>query len=267
MSSIFIGFATHSFFNWGYAISFLAFHFCRFEYAMLFDGHSVQKTVDLTGRGAGYWRWKPLIIIRAMDYFPRGVIVYSDMGRSMRYLPYLGPSFIRSILKKNGVDFIPGVFIPDAGPNKNFTKKKVFEKLDMLSREYLMSPQLQASWSVWSVTENSRHFVSEWDLLCAKIDLINDENNIGIDSDYKDHRHDQSLLTLNFIKIKPKSILRPSNSFNFDKSYSAVLLQCTSKYWVLLFKILEMLRKRISNLKQWAKRKLSSLKYFYAKKP
>ncbi len=254
MSSVYVGFATGPFLAWGYFISFFAYHLCKFEYVMLFDARSVEDSVEINGRGAGYWRWKPIIIIRSLQNFPQGIVVYSDMGRSFRYIPYVSSSYIEFFFKKQQIEFIPGVMIPEHGPNKKWTKKVVFEKLDISNQVFFESPQLQASWSIWRSTTSALKFLNEWNELCSNKNLIDDTSNMGIDDTYVDHRHDQSLLTIQFLKMNPRYVFDKSKVYHFNKSYSAVLLQVTSKNYAKLFALLEVIRKQLSNLKQWIKK-------------
>ncbi len=254
ISSVFIGFATGPFLFWGYLISFFAYHFCGFKYVMLFDSRSVKDSVEMGGRGAGYWRWKPIIITRSLLNFPEGIIVYSDMGRSLRYLPYISSSFVYKFLDKRQIEYIPGVFVPEHGPNIKWTKKLTFDKLGISDQIYFDSPQLQASWSIWRPTIKALAFLNEWNRLCSDMALIDDTFNSGMGNYYVDHRHDQSLLTIQFLRTNPEYIFDRNKIFYFNKSYSSVLLQVSSPVWVKLFAFLEVIRKQLSNLKQWIKK-------------
>jgi hypothetical protein len=254
MGTIFIGFATGPFLVWGYLISFFAYHLCRFKYVMLYDARSVHNSVDTRGRGAGYWRWKPIIIIRTLQKFPDGIIVYSDMGRSFRYLPFVSSLSIQKFLEKHKIEFIPGIFVPEHGPNKKWTKKFTFEKLNITDNNFFLSPQLQATWSIWTHTKSALLFLNEWNELCSDLSLIDDTFNSGIDKCFIDHRHDQSLLTIQFLRRNPRYLFDQNKIFHFNKSFTIVFLQIKSPVYEKVFLLLEVIRRRLSNFKQWIKK-------------
>jgi hypothetical protein len=79
-------------------------------------------------RGAGYWAWKPLIILEELNALPEGdVLIYSDAGRADR--PYRIDRPLREVVdwvlrERDGM--LPGVYIPQWGANQRWTKAECF---------------------------------------------------------------------------------------------------------------------------------------------
>lgn len=150
-------------------------------------------------RGAGYWAWKPYLIWQRLNVVPdNDWVVYHDVGRGR------GRFFCQSIAPL--LDWtdrclggaMPGVYIPQWGPNRRWTKRDCFVGMGCDSALYWDHCQVQAGVSVWRNTCRSREFVAEWMEYCTRREVISDDPNIfGLPDfeEFKDHRHDQSVLT------------------------------------------------------------------------
>jgi hypothetical protein len=78
-----------------------------------------------------------------------------------------------------------------------YTKGDVFKALGCITDEKVIhTAQLDASHSIWKKNENSLNFVKLWLELCCDKQLLTDEPSIEPNlGGFKDHRHDQSILS------------------------------------------------------------------------
>lgn len=156
-------------------------------------------------RGVGCWLWKPYIISYELSRIPNGsFLIYWDVGR--KYYPHIfeqspGPLLFWCEKENNGI--LPGVYIPQHGPNKHWTKRDCFVAMKCDSAEYWDHPQIQATFSIWQKNANAVDFVTEWLDWSQRVEVITDNpNRLGLDNfdGFVAHRHDQSVLTNLVIK-------------------------------------------------------------------
>ena len=141
--------------------------------------------------GAGWWLWKPYIILDALCKVDRGdIVVYCDCGDM--FSPGLQPYVENNI----GEDDI-SLLLLGGHPNRQYTKKDCFVLMDWDEDDYWNSIQLEAGFMVWKSCEESIKVVNDWLNYCLNFDILNDEPSTqGEESfDFKEHRHDQSILT------------------------------------------------------------------------
>lgn len=151
-------------------------------------------------KGYGWYAWKPYIIHQTLIHADDGdLVIYQDVGRREPILITHPLGFWFAFLKETSRECIPGVEIPWWGPNKLWTKRLAFERLGLDNPEVLDEPQVQASWSVWLRCPSNLAFTREWAELCTHRELVGSELPEGHEAEYlgfKEHRWDQSLLTL-----------------------------------------------------------------------
>ncbi|WP_146182865.1 hypothetical protein [Limnohabitans sp. Jir72] len=149
-------------------------------------------------RGAGYWLWKPEIILQELKTLKIGdVLVYCDAGRSNYYQLNVFPS--RLIKEAIAKGFLLGPTIGQHGPTTRWTKRDAFILMDMDNIFTHEKPLVQAGWSIWTPVPESFEFLKEWLFFCSDARILTDmENTLGLPNycDFIDHRHDQSVLTL-----------------------------------------------------------------------
>jgi hypothetical protein len=184
-------------------------------------------------RGSGYWAWKPYIIYRALRRAPPGsTIVYWDVGRAHRGNPRRGHRFRRPIdlliewSEVHNAGILPGVYIPEHGPNRRWTKRDCFVLMGCDSPRYWEHPQVQASFSLWRRSEQAIALVHEWMMHCTDPRLVTDDaNTCGLPdlSDFVDHRHDQSVLTNLVLKHGLRCYGSPNERTRGSKSLNALL--------------------------------------------
>lgn len=148
-------------------------------------------------RGAGYWLWKPQIILQELDRIgPNEVLCYSDAGRSAYYRFVRRPD--RLIAKAAAHGFLLGPLIGQHGPMSRWTKRDAFILTGMDRPEIAALPPIQATWSFWTNCKAARDFLAQWVAACSDPRALTDQpNTLGKNHpDFRDHRHDQSLLSL-----------------------------------------------------------------------
>jgi hypothetical protein len=152
----------------------------------------------LEPRGAGYWIWKPQIIIQTLKKLgPDDILVYSDAGRSSYYHFHTRPD--KLIAKAKSLGFLTGVAIHQHGPLATWTKRDAFIRLGLDNSSAHHAPVIQATWSFWTPCQAAFEFLSDWRAACEDPACLTDQPNIeGLDNlaGFKDHRHDQSLSSL-----------------------------------------------------------------------
>lgn len=213
------------------------------------DPAFVEENQDILSqsRGAGYWLWKPQIILQELIKLDKGdVLVYSDAGRSSYYQFRNFPKKCIALTKKYG--FLLGPTIGQHGPMSKWTKRDAFVLLDMDKSEIYSLPPIQATYSFWTPCKEAFDFLELWISACKDERILTDiPNSQGFPNlaDFKDHRHDQAVLSLlaykynvkyldyensiieRILKIRPKSQL--SNLFlkrihDVEISYSRGML-------------------------------------------
>jgi hypothetical protein len=144
-------------------------------------------------RGAGYWLWKPYLILNelrgsAADDF----VVYSDSGIAI--IADLAP-LLAHCRDEGGIL----LFAVHGQPNFKWTKRDCFALLGCDERKFWECDQYLGSFSVFQRSERALEFVESWLAAAQDERLITDRpNTCGLPNldGFVDHRHDQSILSL-----------------------------------------------------------------------
>lgn len=151
-------------------------------------------------RGYGYWLWKSYITKKTMDTMADGdILLYLDCGCE---LDLSRKEKLLECIHIVNTDKIVGT---TASPHKErrWNKMDVVEKLDMNKAEYLNTDQRQAGTNLFLVCKETRLLVNEWYELCCEYHNIDDSPSIIKNvSDFREHRHDQSVFSLLTKKYK-----------------------------------------------------------------
>lgn len=170
------------------------------------DPAFVEENQDILSqsRGAGYWLWKPQIILQELMKLKKGdLLVYSDAGRSSYYQMSKFPKKLADLARKKG--FLLGPTIGQHGPMSQWTKRDAFVLLDMDRDNIYQLPPIQATWSFWTPCEDAFKFLEEWIRVCEDPRILTDmpnTQNLLNTQDFQDHRHDQSVMSLLAYKNK-----------------------------------------------------------------
>jgi hypothetical protein len=144
-------------------------------------------------RGAGYWLWKPYILLDTLNGVAEGtVIVYSDAGQ--RYIADPSPLIDLAVTR----DVV--LFHNNGGQlQRAWTKRDCFVLMQADAPEYWDALQLDASIQIYRASLKARNFLL--DLREAMRDprlLCDGPNTCGLPNfeDFREHRHDQSITTI-----------------------------------------------------------------------
>ena len=126
-------------------------------------------------------------------------MIYNDVGRTdiKMFRTRFEPAF--EWMAEQNQNCIPGLEIPWGGPMSQWTKRDAFVFTDSDREDLWKSAPIQASFSVWRNTTETRTFVDDWCRACSDRRLVsNDANICGLPNmpDFTAHRHDQSVLSL-----------------------------------------------------------------------
>lgn len=147
------------------------------------------------GEGAGYWLWKPRIILDTLDRVPEeDLVIYADSGADLR-----GPldALVRTAQGRDGV-----LFWNDY-PNWMHVKRDAFVLTGTDTEPYHHARQLDAAFLVFRNRARVRTFVRRWLEHCSDPRQLTDQPNTCGRPDlpgFLVHRHDQALLTLLFLR-------------------------------------------------------------------
>ena len=150
-------------------------------------------------RGAGYWLWKPKIIDMTMEISNYGDFVfYIDAGNVI--IGDINPLFDRCINSDGILLFDNRDGTPDGSChlNKTWTKRKAFHLMDFDYDTFYNAPQVDASYQLYQKGISSLKFIELYLHYCSIPEIIMDDempdpmNLTG----FRDHRHDQSVLSM-----------------------------------------------------------------------
>lgn len=166
-------------------------HFINYRRNILDDDFLKDRASILNEKcGAGYWLWKPWIILKTLKMAPPGaIIIYADSGYC-----FCGElEYIFQTMEHHHV------IIPEAGPNdgplSDISKPKMLEKFGIDPIDAKKFTQIIANFIVIKNTPEACEFISKWFDLCCQKDLITGKK-------YGDghHLHDQTLMNIAYLK-------------------------------------------------------------------
>jgi hypothetical protein len=154
---------------------------------------SENPSIMAAARGAGYWLWKPYIILDALRSAPEGtVVLYTDVA--FTYIADPAPLFSMA-----GIDDV--VLFENAPQNfqDKWTKRDAFVKLDADRPEYHYRRQLDAGIQLYRSGPKAIAFLEATKTAMQDPAVLTDQPNIcglpNLDG-FVEHRHDQSVLTI-----------------------------------------------------------------------
>ena len=163
-------------------------------------------------RGSGNWLWKTKIILDTFDLIDTDdIVMYSDAA--IEIIGDLQPLYDITSKSNRMVFTIPGNHL-----NKVWTKKDCFVLTGCDKPEYHNSYQVNGAISLWKKTLENIDFLLEWQKLMRDPRIITDDPNFCGQNypEFRDHRHDQSILSLLSIKYKFEQYRDPTQYGNED---------------------------------------------------
>lgn len=164
------------------------------------DFYRANEVVLTEERGAGYWLWKPFVILMTLQRLePGDLLFYSDAGRANYYRFSRWPGGLIDKVRSSTQGFLLGATTPHLGPICQWTKRDCLVLMNADEESLFDAEQIQATWSLWTPTETAKAFARRWlDFCCDPRCLTDAPNECGLPNypEFRDHRHDQSILSI-----------------------------------------------------------------------
>lgn len=140
-------------------------------------------------RGNGYWRWKPRLILMAMEASKPGTFVlYMDSG-DYHHIEFF--NWLHEYEKTNDQLFVTRGYL-----HREWTKGDCFAGMGCTNLMNQTDLQLEAGLIGLRNTADNIELVKEWQKWMESNEILNDAPSVFPNHpDFKEHRHDQSILT------------------------------------------------------------------------
>lgn len=140
-------------------------------------------------RGAGYWSWKPYIMLDALSLVMENeIVVYLDASTLIKADPVPLIQSVKDI-----------IVCDSSWVNHDWIKRDAFVLMGCDQEMYWNATQVWAGAVIVRNTPLSRFFLQHWLRFCEDRRIISDDPNTqGLPNlpSFRDHRHDQAVLTL-----------------------------------------------------------------------
>jgi hypothetical protein len=146
-------------------------------------------------RGAGYWIWKPYIILNHLKHKmnDNDLLMYTDSG--CHFINNLNPLFNRLNNTQEKV-----LVFNLAQIEKDWTKRDCFIKLNCDTPEFTDSKQIMSTFFLCRKNDFAINVVEQWYNEISDFHMVSDEyispSKTPNYPSFKEHRHDQSILSL-----------------------------------------------------------------------
>ena len=160
-------------------------------------------------RGGGYMTWKPYIIMDMLSKIKENdILLYADAGSTLRpegiprlkeYAEMISPTTQKGVLVMRLVDGT--THGPDGFLEKKWTSMPIFDYFkEKIDGKIANSSQITSSFVICRKCPESLEVIGKWlEVAKTRPDLFTDhhkEESKKINPDFKDNRHDQSILSM-----------------------------------------------------------------------
>ena len=175
--------------------------------------------IENNKRGYGYWLWKPYIIKKTLAMMNEGdILCYLDSGCEASNRK---KGNLINALKCVKDDLI--IYSSTTNIESQWTKRDLFEYLNMNTNQYLNSAQCQAGALLIYKNNKVTNIIDEWYSIGCNYNLINDSPSLLKNTDiFKEHRHDQSILSLLLKKNNIQSRHDISNCIEYIRNRTGI---------------------------------------------
>ncbi len=162
------------------------------------DFYKQNKQTLKSRRGAGYWLWKPYFILETLRKLESGsILLYCDCG-----VEIIGDlNLLFDLITNRDI----ALFKVHEHLNKYWTKRDTFVLMGLQDKLYEDSEQVAGGYQLYKVGPKSIDFVKEWLDYCCEPQILTDRKSISVVSEiagFRQHRHDQSVLSLLALKCQ-----------------------------------------------------------------
>ena len=180
-------------------------------------------------RGGGYWLWKPYIIKKTLELAKEGdYVFYVDSGNTIVNDP--APLFNLVDIEQSGILLFDNrdgstndkEVKGEVWRNNLWTKYDCFKLMNCLEDKFIYGKQVDGSYILIKKNSFTMSFFEEYLQYCENEHILTDIPNIHGTNfpGFRDHRHDQSILSLLAIKYNLTLAREPSewgNDFKTEK--------------------------------------------------
>jgi hypothetical protein len=165
-------------------------------------------------KGSGYWLWKPYLILKTLEESnEKDIVLYVDSGM----YPIQPLKYMFDLTKNDDIC----LFQVHNQINKIWTKYDCFELMNCNEEKYHNAQQVCGAPQLYKKSNRSISFVKEVFEFCKNEKIITDSLYLKNFVEFKEHRHDQSILTNIAIKNNVVIYRDPSQYGNdFLNQYS-----------------------------------------------
>jgi len=135
-------------------------------------------------KGFGWWLWKPFLISKTLNELPADdYVIYLDSTIEVLKNPF---ELIKT--KEDIILYNNGQLHHEYCKAECYYSMAIYSALDQL--------QANAAIQIYKNTEVTQTFLTDYFFACSNLMLVNDEHNNEIQiTKFKEHRHDQAILT------------------------------------------------------------------------
>ena len=185
------------------------------------DFREKNKYILEKGRGNGYWLWKPYFLYKTLkeklDY--GDYLIYSDAAIMYVDLAQKLVDFLKEKKLDMYLHRLPHL-------ERQYTKRDAFILLGVDQPFYAETGQFNAAFQIYRKTKFTEFFLAEYLYYAQDKRIINDDANelgVGNYDDFRDHRHDQSILSLLTKKYGQVNANKTNLDINLIKNYKEVM--------------------------------------------
>lgn len=177
-----------------------ATHIGKASSARMYTFHDVdreyyQKHIEIFSqpRGAGYWLWKPYVILKALREMDEGdYLMYADAG--VLYCSSILP--MQRQLEQDGQDIY---FTSSFWTSAYWTKRDAYILMDCDTPDYYDTRDIAAGYLLIKKTPASVQFIRQWQHYMEDPRILTDQPSVCGKPElpqFREHRHDESILML-----------------------------------------------------------------------
>ena len=185
------------------------------------DFREKNKYILEKGRGNGYWLWKPYFLYKTLkeklDY--GDYLIYSDAAIMYVDLAQKLVDFLKEKKLDMYLHRLPHL-------ERQYTKRDAFILLGVDQPFYAETGQFNAAFQIYRKTKFTEFFLAEYLYYAQDKRIITDDANelgVGNYDDFRDHRHDQSILSLLTKKYGQVNANKTNLDINLIKNYQEVM--------------------------------------------
>ena len=185
------------------------------------DFREKNKYILEKGRGNGYWLWKPYFLYKTLkeklDY--GDYLIYSDAAIMYVDLAQKLVDFLKEKKLDMYLHRLPHL-------ERQYTKRDAFILLGVDQPFYAETGQFNAAFQIYRKTKFTEFFLAEYLYYAEDKRIITDDANelgVGNYDDFRDHRHDQSILSLLTKKYGQVNANKTNLDINLIKNYQEVM--------------------------------------------